>query len=482
MKAIVFAVIFVTCLTARTAEATDIWDALPAIEPLHLRGAYVGQRICPICTHGYDAGILLVVRSSLPIDTARDLARNLAPTQLGVSSTRFRVFVVITGEPTLQLVSALNHEDPTWFVTSLNGDALAKAESAFGTALRDSTRGYVFAQRRLLHELSVSALTGDDAAERRSQAQYAMQLLDRLHPRAIKGAPQGAMWFAPTHLTSVIDVQPRNGASGTLCITTPDGSSVSNALARLELAANDDRWGRTDQQGCITVRGVVSSSVVQLYKNLQPPLRASLNADELAASNGKLQLHAVQHGPTGNERIVGLPCDGCENVFDGVPTSLTSMARIAPADEPGELLRLRGRILNSEGTAAPGVVVYAYQTNHAGIYARTAGLNSPLKLRGWAISDEDGSYAFDTIRPGSYPGRDDPAHIHMHIIEVGRCTYYIDDVKFRDDPRLTGAREKTRPRGGSGVTDPKRDAQGRWQVTRDIYLGRNVPGYEGCAG
>ena len=103
-----------------------------------------------------------------------------------------------------------------------------------------------------------------------------------------------------------------------------------------------------------------------------------------------------------------------------------------------------------------------------------------MKLRAWVVSDDQGRYSFDTIRPGSYPNRPDAAHIHLHVIEVGRCTYYIDNVVFDDDPRLKNDSSSPASRGGSGVTRPRKDEQGVWRVTRDIHLGRNVPGYEKC--
>lgn len=65
----------------------------------------------------------------------------------------------------------------------------------------------------------------------------------------------------------------------------------------------------------------------------------------------------------------------------------------------------------------------------------------------------------------------------MHVIEPGRGTYYIADIVFRDDPRLDAKYLKRSPRGGSGLTFPKRDAKGIWRVQRDITLGLNIPGY-----
>ena len=102
------------------------------------------------------------------------------------------------------------------------------------------------------------------------------------------------------------------------------------------------------------------------------------------------------------------------------------------------------------------------------------------RLRGWVASDADGTYTFETIRPASYPGQKVPQHIHMHVIERGCATYYIDEVLFTDDPLLL-QRDGHPDRGGSGITTPKRyTSPGAWHVVRDIHLGRNIPGYPDC--
>ena len=187
------------------------------------------------------------------------------------------------------------------------------------------------------------------------------------------------------------------------------------------------------------------------------------------------------------EPVVGLPCEGCEAVFTAMPGKLESKSRIAPRGEPGEPLELTGRVVSAEGRPRAGVIVYAYQTDAGGIYPRPANslggaADRHGRLRGWAATDRDGRYTFETIRPASYPQQRIPQHIHMHVIEPGCATYYIDEVVFTDDPLLTpAAREHHQAdRGGSGITTPKRQQSGGWQVTRDIRLGLNIPGYPGC--
>lgn len=177
-----------------------------------------------------------------------------------------------------------------------------------------------------------------------------------------------------------------------------------------------------------------------------------------------------------DEPIIGGPCQGCELVYVGMPKLLKSYSSIAPENEEGEPLLLRGIVNDLTGKKVSGVIVYAYQTDTNGQYPK--GSTKHGKLRGWAMTDENGLYQFKTIRPGSYPGRDSPQHIHLHVIEQGKGTYYIDDVTFQDDPLLTQQKKMNKPcRGGCGVTIPQRNDQGTWQVQRDIFLGKNINDY-----
>lgn len=189
-------------------------------------------------------------------------------------------------------------------------------------------------------------------------------------------------------------------------------------------------------------------------------------------------------GAAAREPILG-DCEGCEAVFEGLPAEPASRSRLAPPQEPGAPMIIDGVVRDARGRVVPGVIVYAYHTNQAGVYprARDVALHSAAarhgRLRGWARTDERGRYQFTTIRPGGYPGTDIPEHVHLHVIEPGRCTYYIDDVLFDDDPRLTARhrRQLLTGRGGNGLAKPVRDPEGRWRVTRDIILGAGVPDY-----
>ena len=183
-------------------------------------------------------------------------------------------------------------------------------------------------------------------------------------------------------------------------------------------------------------------------------------------------------GPlTAEEPVIGGPCEGCELVFAGIPDELSWNARIARPEEPGTKLRIEGVVRNQDGDPTSGIIVYAYQTDASGVYPK--GSTRHGRLRAWARTGEDGRYRFDTIRPGAYPGRGIPEHVHLHVIEPGFATYWIADINIADDPLLTERdhRRLETGRGGSGLVKPEADPSGGWLVQRDIVLGLEVPGY-----
>lgn len=222
------------------------------------------------------------------------------------------------------------------------------------------------------------------------------------------------------------------------------------------------------------IRARGSHLIALLFASLLPAGCEGAVATEARESTTALQAQTP---------VVGGPCEGCELVFRGMPERLADRARIAPAGEPGEPMVLEGIVRRPDGSPADGVIVYAYQTDADGIYPRADTRHG--RLRGWARTGADGAYRFDTIRPGSYPNTRNPQHIHLHVIEPGRATYWIDEVNFTDDPLLDVERERRSGRtlrGGPGIVDPEREPDGTWRVRRDIVLGEGVPGYERLAG
>ncbi len=172
-------------------------------------------------------------------------------------------------------------------------------------------------------------------------------------------------------------------------------------------------------------------------------------------------------------------CEGCEAIHEHSFDDLTWTATIVDEDEPGEPLILTGNVYAVDGTTlAKDVIVYAYHTNAKGVYPKRGDEKGWARrhgyLRGWIKTDENGRYRFRTIKPGSYPGRTAPAHIHMTVKEPGTQEYWIEDVLFDDDPLVTDAVRKDRPnRGGPGIISLARTPEGTLVAVRDIILERH---------
>lgn len=191
-------------------------------------------------------------------------------------------------------------------------------------------------------------------------------------------------------------------------------------------------------------------------------------------------LMSLSFATLANEPVIGGACEGCENVFVGMPAELSNEARIAPEGASGDPMQISGVVRDAVGNPVPGVIVYAYSTNSEGVYPEDSAHHTPHgAYRGWVKSGEDGSFLFHSIRPGHYPERNVPEHVHMHVIEPGCGTYYIEDMVFLDDPLLTEqeklAREKA-TRGGQGMIRALL-VMGTWYAIRDITLGASIPGY-----
>jgi protocatechuate 3,4-dioxygenase beta subunit len=171
-------------------------------------------------------------------------------------------------------------------------------------------------------------------------------------------------------------------------------------------------------------------------------------------------------------------CEDCEGISDGIgdPATLPDTTRIAPENEPGEPLVLRGRVFAPDGvTPVPDVIVYAHHTNIEGVYADGAGETTwgrrHGRLRAWVKTGADGAYEFNTIKPGQYPNRSQPAHIHQHVLEPGRRPYWLDSVVFEGDDGVDEAyAANAENRGGSGIVRLGRLPTGEWLAERDIIL------------
>ena len=192
---------------------------------------------------------------------------------------------------------------------------------------------------------------------------------------------------------------------------------------------------------------------------------------------------------------IGGRCEGCEAIYESpVPfEKLNSVDTLPDFNEPGPKIEISGIVYQQDGkTPAKDVVIYIYHTDQKGIYAKKGNdPDNPVSyrdrdgwgkrhgyIRGWVKTDKNGFYQFFTLRPGSYPGLTDPAHIHVTVKETDKNEYWIDEYLFTDDPLFTvDQRKKAANRGGNGIIELVPQKNGISHCTRHIILGMNIPDY-----
>lgn len=188
--------------------------------------------------------------------------------------------------------------------------------------------------------------------------------------------------------------------------------------------------------------------------------------------------------PLQNIKKVGGGCDGCEEMYIGMPENISAVDTSLAWYDNGQKLLITGTVFNLDGrTPAPNVIIYYYQTDATGYYPVRKGLDKRVKnhgsIRGWVKTDNQGKYSIYTLRPASYPNSSEPAHIHILIKEPNiNNEYYIDDFVFDDDQLVIDAKKK-RPfenRGGSGILRAL-VSDNVHIVEHNIILGLNIPDY-----
>ena len=181
--------------------------------------------------------------------------------------------------------------------------------------------------------------------------------------------------------------------------------------------------------------------------------------------------------------LIGGGCDGCELMYNGMPSNIHSIDTSPGWYEKGQKLLITGTIFEIDGrTPAANIIIYYWQTDNNGYYSPIKGMDENTKrhghIRGWVKSDENGKYSIYTIKPIPYPNENIPAHIHTSIKEPAIANeYYIDEFVFDDDKLLTSEKRKAlENRGGSGILRVL--LKDNLQIAEhNIILGLNIPNY-----
>jgi protocatechuate 3,4-dioxygenase, beta subunit len=115
------------------------------------------------------------------------------------------------------------------------------------------------------------------------------------------------------------------------------------------------------------------------------------------------------------------------------------------AGEPqGERITVTGRVLDRAGRPVRGQLVEIWQANAAGRYAHQrdrhpAPLDPNFTGVGRCLTDDEGRYAFTTVKPGPYPWRNHdnawrPAHIHFSLFGTAFAQRLVTQMYFPGDP------------------------------------------------
>ncbi len=118
---------------------------------------------------------------------------------------------------------------------------------------------------------------------------------------------------------------------------------------------------------------------------------------------------------------------------------------IAHIGQPlGERMTVQGRVLDGEGRPVRHQLVELWQANAAGRYIHKrdqhpAPLDPNFTGAGRCITDDDGWYRFQTIKPGAYPWKNHrnawrPAHIHFSVFGDAFTQRVVTQMYFPGDP------------------------------------------------
>jgi protocatechuate 3,4-dioxygenase alpha subunit len=128
----------------------------------------------------------------------------------------------------------------------------------------------------------------------------------------------------------------------------------------------------------------------------------------------------------------------------------TTGANLVTADASGSKIRIEGRVFDGDGMPINDAMVEVWQADAQGRYAHPrdgrARPNTKFTGFGRSATDKNGTYSFDTIKPGSVAGPNgkwQAPHIVFCIFSRGMLRqiytrlYFADETTNTNDPILT---------------------------------------------
>ena len=115
-------------------------------------------------------------------------------------------------------------------------------------------------------------------------------------------------------------------------------------------------------------------------------------------------------------------------------------AQLRNAGDPGLPLVVSGQVLDVRGAPVPQASVEIWQADHIGKYDLEG-----YRYRARIVGDGVGSYSFESVMPGHYPGRV-CQHVHYRVTAPGHKPlvtqlYFATDPIFEGDPARNYARD-----------------------------------------
>ena len=165
---------------------------------------------------------------------------------------------------------------------------------------------------------------------------------------------------------------------------------------------------------------------------------------------------------------------------------LEAVLTIQRSGEPiGERITISGRVVDGDGRPVAGQLVEIWQANAGGRYIHQrdqhpAPLDPNFTGAGRCLTGADGSYSFQTIKPGPYPWRNHrnawrPAHVHFSLFGTEFTQRIVTQMYFPGDPLFAldpiyqsitdqGSRDRLVARYDHDLTRPEWSTGYRWDI------------------